>query len=128
MPAKLFTGPEHLDFRGIPDSLSEKHHLEGSECCLIHADVARQTGGKHGGVYLNPAVRVGYNAPAYDQVHAEKGASWLSKWQIFGGIWRNRLARWLTFEAREWHVNSKIAKWSRELKSNREPGPYCVIN
>src|SRR5438270_8111059 len=26
-----------LSFRGIPDSLAI-HHLEGSECCLIHAD------------------------------------------------------------------------------------------
>ena len=42
-----------LSFRGIPDSLAV-HHLEGSECCLIHADNELST---VKGVWLNPNVR-----------------------------------------------------------------------
>ncbi|OAQ97990.1 hypothetical protein LLEC1_03544 [Akanthomyces lecanii] len=37
MPADPFVSPTKLRFRGIPDSLALQH-LEGSECCLIHAD------------------------------------------------------------------------------------------
>ncbi|RFU33789.1 hypothetical protein B7463_g2534, partial [Scytalidium lignicola] len=58
-----------LRFRGIPDSLAT-HHLEGSECCLIHADndlSARK------GVWLNPNVRVSYNAEADEVVNPNTG-------------------------------------------------------
>ncbi|KAB5580844.1 polysaccharide export protein [Coniochaeta sp. 2T2.1] len=45
-----------LQFRGIDDSLADLH-LEGSECCLIHADnVLSRDPDK--GVWLNPNVRV----------------------------------------------------------------------
>ena len=56
-----------LPFRGIPDSLAS-HHLEGSECCLIHTDHFTLNP-NHKGVYINPSVRVGYSTEAYNLVH-----------------------------------------------------------
>jgi hypothetical protein len=58
--APFYVTENRLAFRGIPDSLS-LHRLEGSECCLIHKDNP-VTPTK--GVFLNPNVRVGYNATA----------------------------------------------------------------
>lgn len=46
---------QNLTFRGIPDDLASLH-LEGSECCLIHADNPLS---HSKGVFLNPNVRVG---------------------------------------------------------------------
>lgn len=37
------------------------HHLEASECCLIHADNVLT---KMKGVWINPNVRVGYDEDA----------------------------------------------------------------
>ncbi|KAL9009951.1 MAG: hypothetical protein Q9173_005067 [Seirophora scorigena] len=54
-----------LRFRGIPDSLA-RYHIEGSECCLVHADNPLTS---IRGVWLNPNVRVGYSAEAYEEVH-----------------------------------------------------------
>ncbi|EFY90951.1 polysaccharide export protein (CAP59) [Metarhizium acridum CQMa 102] len=53
MPAEPFVSSTKLRFRGVPDSLAN-YHLEGSECCLIHADnpLSRTLG-----VYLNPKVK-----------------------------------------------------------------------
>ncbi|EGS21769.1 uncharacterized protein CTHT_0036360 [Thermochaetoides thermophila DSM 1495] len=65
MPTSAFTGIQGLKFRGIDDSLAV-YHLEGSECCLIHAD---NPASRTKGVFLNPAVRVGYNRKAYETVH-----------------------------------------------------------
>ena len=45
-----------LRFRGVPDTLAERH-VEGSECCLIHADNRLS---KDLGIWINPNVRVGY--------------------------------------------------------------------
>ncbi|SPQ25522.1 32d47f56-b61b-4914-af33-11debf7c489f [Thermothielavioides terrestris] len=64
MPASTFTGLRGLRFRGLPDSLAAAH-LEASECCLIHAD---NPASRSRGVFLNPAVRVGYSRAAYDRV------------------------------------------------------------
>jgi hypothetical protein len=63
--ASPFYNPDPLRFRGIPDSLA-LHHLEGSECCLIHADNP-QSASK--GLWLNPNVRIGYDANAYSTIH-----------------------------------------------------------
>lgn len=46
-------------FRGVPDTLAH-HHIEGSECCIIHADNRLS---QHQGVWINPNVRVGYCRP-----------------------------------------------------------------
>ena len=123
MPTSTFTGGNRLKFRGIDDTLATSH-LEGSECCLIHADnPASQTRG----VFLNPNVRVGYNREAYDKVHAP--GSWLSLSQIYLGLWKNRLARrsttpWL----KESRVQRLVRKWRKGGDSREEPGQSCLIN
>lgn len=88
-----------LRFRAIPDGLVESH-LEGSECCLIHADSPLSP---TKGVWLNPSVRVGYSGLAYDAVHGECG---LSPYAILAGLWTNRLLRWFTTT----YVKSTLSK------------------
>ncbi|KAH8811218.1 glycosyltransferase family 69 protein [Xylogone sp. PMI_703] len=121
-----------LRFRGIPDSLALQH-LEGSECCLIHADnelSSRQ------GVWLNPNVRVSYN-PEADEVVNPKVGVWPTTRERVEGIWRNRLARWSGFIQRlteDYVVNRRLKSWQAEqakaegLANPREPGSYCLIN
>lgn len=146
MPASTFTGLRGLRFRGIPDSLAAAH-LEASECCLIHAD--NHIASRARGVFVNPAVRVGYNRAAYDSVHpfgaavpptgneeaSEKrrssgsGGSWVSLQQIYFGLWKNRLARWLMtpwFEERE--VRGKIERWAKQEAGREEKGGFCVVD
>jgi hypothetical protein len=131
MPASAFTGLRGLRFRGLPDSLAEAH-LEASECCLIHAD---NPASRTRGVWLNPAVRVGYNRAAYDAVHPGGGGSWVSLWGVYGGLWRNRFGRWFrtgTAWLEERQVRGRIEKWvgeGRRVKENRvENGGFCVID
>jgi hypothetical protein len=123
MPTEPFISSSKLRFRGIPDSLAE-HHLEGCECCLIHADNPLS---KTRGVYLNPHVRVGYNLPAYQAVHPEQGA-WVSTWQIFSGLWINRIMRWASAPFDSWVVRRRVAAWEKEGMGRREPGEFCLIN
>ena len=66
MDAAPFYAVPPLRFRGVPDSLA-KAHVEGSECCLIHEDNAAVRAAK--GVWLNPNVRVAYNATSYSAVN-----------------------------------------------------------
>lgn len=122
MPAEPFVSSTKLRFRGVPDSLA-KYHLEGSECCLIHADnpLSRTLG-----VYLNPRVRVGYNPAAYDATHP--AGSWVSAWDIFVGIWKNRLKRWTSVKFEGVVVRSRVGRWEREASGNQEPGVFCLIN
>ena len=75
MHAAPFMSNPSLSFRGMPDSLA-LHHLEGSECCLIHVDNPLSA---EYGVFVNPNVRVGYSGEAYEAVHSEI----LSLWGIF---------------------------------------------
>lgn len=79
----------NLSFRGIPDSLALQH-LEGSECCLIHADNPLS---QVKGVWLNPNVRVGYSEAAYEAVNADDR---LSVYTIARGLWQNRVYRSFT--------------------------------
>ncbi|OAA73349.1 polysaccharide export protein [Cordyceps fumosorosea ARSEF 2679] len=129
MPADPFVSPTKLRFRGIPDSLAG-HHLEGSECCLIHADnpLSRTLG-----VFLNPRVRVGYNLPAYEATHpgaaAGTSASWVRAVDIFLGLWINRLRRWTSVVSLErWVVRKRVAAWQKEDMARHEPGVFCLIN
>lgn len=125
MPAEPFVSSSALRFRGITDSLAT-HHLEGSECCLIHADNPLS---KTRGVFLNPRVRVGYNLPAYQATHPADGSEpWLSVWDIFIGLWANRLRRWVTFSFDRWVVRRRVGQWEKEGLGNREPGEFCLIN
>lgn len=125
MPADPFISSTQLRFRGVSDSLA-LHHLEGSECCLIHADnpLSRTMG-----VYLNPRVRVGYNLPAYQATHPP--GTWVSSWGVFKGLWVNRLRRWTVWvrsSLESWTVRSRVGAWENEAAGNREPGEFCLIN
>lgn len=124
MDATPFYQNAPLRFRAISDSLA-KSHLEGSECCLIHADnpLSREKG-----VWLNPNVRVGYNSPAYLAVNPVNN-SWLSSYTITGGLWKNRFMRWFTTPwFKENVVWTRLWKWEKQSAGNREPGSFCLIN
>ncbi|KAL6353097.1 hypothetical protein LRP88_13585 [Fusarium phalaenopsidis] len=123
MPAASFVGDQGLTFRAIDDSFAAKH-LEGSECCLIHADNPES---QTRGVYLNPNVRVGYDRRAYELIHPS--GSWLTHTQILSGLWKSRLARWFTTPwFKEWWVRSLEREWQRQNPGRSENGMMCVIN
>ncbi|UPK96410.1 hypothetical protein LCI18_007345 [Fusarium solani-melongenae] len=123
MPAGSFVGGQGLTFRAIDDSLAAKH-LEGSECCLIHADNPQS---ETKGVYLNPNVRVGYDRRAYELVHPR--GPWVTHTQILYGLWKNRLARWFTTPwFKERWVRSLERAWQRQNPGRSEDGMMCVIN
>ncbi|KAF2421468.1 polysaccharide export protein [Tothia fuscella] len=123
MPAAVFGPPTNLHFRGVSDSLA-KYHVEGSECCLIHADNPLSASL---GVYINPRVRVGYNGPAYDSTHPK--GSWVSLWQILIGLWQNRFRRWFTTPSlKELFKKRAVRRWSLEERGNHENGGFCLIN
>ena len=112
-----------LRFRGIPDSLAA-YHLEGSECCLIHADNPLTS---TRGVWLNPGVRVGYSPAAYDAVHP--GALWPSVAESVAGVWKTRLTSWVSTTFFKWsRVNNRLTKWRLADSGRTEPGVQCLIN
>lgn len=136
-----------LLFRGIDDSLAD-FHLEGSECCLIHADNPLTA---QKGVWLNPGVRVGYDAAAYRAVRATAthsdetmavsavtaapGRRYPGTFWTIVGAWSNRLSRWhagvqSSIEART--VRGRIDQWRAETPAaaelRHEPGEACLIN
>jgi hypothetical protein len=121
--APFYNVTSPLKFRGIPDSLA-KTHVEGSECCLIHADNPLSS---TKGVYLNPDVRVGYSGPAYEAVH--RHPSWLTMREFVSGLWENRLRRWTTttwFKKRI--IINRLHAWQRETSTHYEPGEHCLID
>jgi hypothetical protein len=123
MPASQFISGPKLRFRGVDDSLALSH-VEGSECCLIHADNPESV---TKGVFLNPKVRVGYNMKAYDAVNPR--GSWLTSWEIFGGLWKNRLQRWFTTVwFKEYTVGRRLSAWNHKHAEKTEPGRFCLIN
>ncbi|TGO16370.1 hypothetical protein BTUL_0029g00610 [Botrytis tulipae] len=120
-----------LRFRGVQDSLAQ-YHLEGSECCLIHADNSLSL---TKGVWLNPKVRVSYNAEADSVVNSNRG-KWPSKIEILEGIWYNRWARWTGFLKRyteRFLVQIRVQRWRSETlvagkAEVHEKGVYCLVN
>jgi hypothetical protein len=127
MPASPFyESPNPLRFRGIPDTLAA-HHLEGSECCLVHADNPLTP---QKGVWLNPNVRVGYNEAAYKAAHHPPTGAWLSLSEIFFGLWKNRIVRWTTTRFfKEWVVKRRVSTWESSAPAHhREPALHCLIN
>ena len=122
--AEPFYDTKPLQFRGIPDSLA-KFHLEGSECCLIHADNPLTA---TNGVWLNPNVRVGYTQVAYEAIHSNP--NWPAAVDSVWGIWMNRIRRWSTstfFKQRR--VTSLLRRWKRQNpQAQDEPGLQCLIN
>ncbi|KAF2842036.1 glycosyltransferase family 69 protein [Patellaria atrata CBS 101060] len=128
--AAFYTHPP-LKFRGVPDSLAN-YHLEASECCLIHADNHLSS---EKGVWLNPHVRVGYNAEAYDTVNPLNGETWPSPAQKVLGIWGNRWARVSGMPRRlteQYVVKKRVRQWARERNEDEtrggENGVHCMIN
>ncbi|KAH6620051.1 cryptococcal mannosyltransferase 1-domain-containing protein [Boeremia exigua] len=122
MPAEPFLGEHALRFRGTNDSLA-KHHLEGSECCLIHADNPLSA---TRGVFLNPAVQVGYNMTAYNAVRSSYAV--MSPLQMYGRIWQSRVLRWTTtvwFKERV--VHNRVMEWTKK-SGRKEPGEFCLVN
>jgi len=124
MPAEPFISSTPLRFRAIPDSLAISH-LEGSECCLIHADNPLSA---QKGVYLNPNVRVGYDGSSFETVRPIQ--YWLSFWRIARGLWENRLRRWTTLSifTKESVVRKRVQKWKNLSKQNHEHGEFCLID
>ncbi|KAK6193188.1 hypothetical protein LQW54_012713 [Pestalotiopsis sp. IQ-011] len=117
-----------LRFRGIDDSLAE-FHLEGSECCLIHADNFLSS---EKGVWLNPNVRVGYNVKSYNKIITDQFPT--PFWTVVGG-WANRIMSWrigfqTSLESRV--VHKRIEEWIAETPAGElpryEPGEACLIN
>lgn len=125
MDAAPFYDSKPLSFRGIPDSLALSH-LEGSECCLIHADNPLS---RTKGVWLNPNVRVGYSGPAYEAVHSLSTSPWISTFSVVLGSWSNRVLRWVTTPYfKEEAVEGRVNMWRKKAKGNVEGGGFCLIN
>jgi len=125
MDARPFYHDVHpLRFRGVPDSLAE-HHVEGSECCLIHVDNPQS---KTQGVWLNPTVRVGYSGAAYEQVLPHVYNMWLGPFRVFFKLWENRIRRWFTSPwLKERVLSRRTAGWSRD-SGDVEQGGLCLVN
>ncbi|KAF2403609.1 putative polysaccharide export protein, partial [Trichodelitschia bisporula] len=92
MPAAPFATGD-LGFRALPDKLAGAH-LEASECCLVHGDNPLKGTAP---VLMNPVVRVGYSMGAYEAVHDAGGGAWLSAYEIWVGLWANRVRRWVSW-------------------------------
>lgn len=79
--AAPFYGANGLRFRGVDDSLAALH-VEGSECCLIHADNPLRD---DFGVFVNPSVRVSYNITTYGILNPSVGERvWPHTWYVVG--------------------------------------------
>ncbi|KAK8189939.1 cryptococcal mannosyltransferase 1-domain-containing protein, partial [Phyllosticta capitalensis] len=122
--APFYTVLKQLRFRGFDDGLA-KEHVEGSECCLIHADNPYS---RAHGVFVNTAVRVAYNKDAYEAVNPENGP-WVSSWDILKGMWKNRSMRLLKFagDRKELAVKARVKHWEK-ISGKDEPGDYCAID
>ncbi|KAI2602348.1 glycosyltransferase family 69 protein [Hypoxylon sp. NC1633] len=125
--APFYTNPP-LQFRGIEDSLADLH-LEGSECCLIHADNYLTS---EKGVWLNPNVRVAYGVKAYYQIRTNRFPN--PFWTVVGA-WVNRLKGWriaLQSQLENRVVRSRLDQWKLETPDGDmpryEPGEACLIN
>ncbi|KIW13316.1 hypothetical protein PV08_08504 [Exophiala spinifera] len=124
---------EGLRFRALGDSLASKH-LEASECCLIHTDMATRKLGGEKGVYVNPAVRVGYTIPAYNMTHDGPERTFVSAAQYVKGVWANRVLRNLlpatTHTMKD--VERRVQQWKDEgehsLETREESGELCIID
>ena len=121
-----------LRFRGVSDSLASKH-LEGSECCLIHADLTAMGAAEHG-IYVNPAVRVGYTEEAYNFTHFGPENTFISPTQYVLAKWLYRLNRLRTPSAEKQMktVHRRVEKWKKEssnsLEKREEQGEMCLID
>lgn len=143
MHALPFVDPlKPLRFRGISDDLALSH-VEGSECCLVHAD---NTLFRKDGIWINPNVRVGYCHPALHlqpaehegdyhrlcnmaYVNVHPAGAWTSVTSIFQGLWSNRIRRWLTTSSyMRSIVKGRTGAWTSEEAGRREPGEFCLVD
>jgi hypothetical protein len=133
--AAPFYSKHPLRFRGVSDSLAKKH-VEGSECCLIHADNPLSA---IRGVWLNPNVRVGYGESAYHTVNPGHSANWVSTTSKVFGMWKNRWARLYGAAKRRsehWVIKKRILQWKSEVKDEeiiqregeKDNAVNCLIN
>jgi Cryptococcal mannosyltransferase 1 len=120
-----------LRFRAISKSLSlQNGYLEGSEACLIHADMQAHWQNlpvSPGRTYLNTLVRVSYTASAF--------AAQNSIFQIFMERVVGYIVAW-AYDIRDWCVQCRLARHSAERKEKirgweritgeREVGEYCL--
>ncbi|OJD30977.1 polysaccharide export protein [Diplodia corticola] len=117
-----------LRFRGIPDALASRH-LEGSECCLIHADNPLTPGR---GVWLNPHVRVGYGREAYEAVNPGGGeAMWPGMGARVRGVWRSRVwGVWgrVRGSGEGWVVRRRVEGWGGGEAGVGVGGEHCLVN
>lgn len=131
--AEPFYGRAPLRFRAIPDSLADQH-LEGSECCLIHADNPLSAH-EDKGVWLNPNVRVGYSAAVYGQVQARQGDTFPAPFTTVVGAWALRWMRWRA-PIQQYLERSLVVKrvkaWQEATPHGEtlreEPGVSCLVN
>lgn len=115
--AAPFYGAHPLHFRGVADSLAKKH-VEGSECCLVHADNPLSA---TRGAWLNPNVRVGYSELAYHTVNLGPHVTWLSTTSKVFGMWKNRWVRLYGAMRRTselWVITKRISQWMSEVKED----------
>ena len=116
-----------LSYRGIEDSLAEKH-VEGSECCLIWADM-EATGSTEAGLWVNPAVRVGYVKKAYADTHFGINRDFISGPVYVKGVWKIRLRRWLGVGKKQPQVvRDRVVQWKQEGTERNEVGEMCLID
>ncbi|PGH16584.1 hypothetical protein AJ79_01690 [Helicocarpus griseus UAMH5409] len=117
-PFQSHTDP--LRFRAIPDSLAI-HHLEGSECCLIHYDNPLTVSK---GVWLNPAVRVGYNLVAYEAARAFPS----KREALFVGWWKGVIASLLDLPWQPKSIRRRVNGWESEGEGREEVGVPCLVD
>jgi hypothetical protein len=122
-----------LRFRAISSSLSlQDGYLEGSEACLIHADMKAHWSNLPtlpGQTYLNPLVRVAYTNSAYNsrnsviQIFMERVVGYFVAWAYDIRDWwaHHRLA---IHAAKR---KEKIREWTRKT-GMEEVGEYCLID
>jgi hypothetical protein len=117
--AAPFLSPRNLRFRGIADDLASAH-LEGSECCLVHYDNERS---EVDGVWVNPNVRVGYTAAAYEGIR-----EWPKTWDRIRGRNMGLWTALLRLPWRDGKVVTRVGEWERKGAGNFEPGVDCLID
>ena len=123
-----------LPFRSIPDSLASSH-TEASECCLINADLTTSGHNNHG-IYINPAVRVGYTELAYNQTHFGESETFISARQYVMAMWLHRLNRVRTESAEKGMrvVRRRLETWKGEVEmgltreKREEYGEMCLVD
>ena len=108
-----------LRFRSIPDSLA-KFHVEASECCLIHYDNPIST---TAGVWINPAVRVGYSSEAYAAVTR---GEWPTTSELRWGKWKSKWTWWIRDPIPSLKTSLRVWLWRRRYPNISEPGFACV--